>query len=105
LWLKLQGQTETIIRPCQAVHRLLFNLLRQIYTDKLLAISEFNNCYEKCAVMLSAGSILPSLEEFRRMVSEEIALTLGRLIGHGLAALRAGKFNPFVNLIPADFVL
>lgn len=105
LWLKLQGQTENIIHPCQAVHRLLFNLLRQIYTDKHLAISEFNKCYDICARMLSAGSSLPSLEKFEWMVSKEIKLTVDRLTGHGLAASRAGKFNPFVNLIPADFVL
>jgi hypothetical protein len=91
LWLTPQRHGKSLIHKCQASHRLLFNLLRQIYPTKHRAIDEFNNCYEKCVELFLPGSSQSSRETFEDKISVEIKLTVDRLIKHGLAIIRTGE--------------
>jgi hypothetical protein len=90
LWLKPQGHSKSMIHECQALHRLLFNLLRQLYEDQHASIDEFEICYKNCVETLSYASSLPSQKNFEDLVSTEIKLTLDRQIRSLRATLRAG---------------
>ena len=88
LWLKPQAHSKSIIHECQVLHRLLFNLLRQLYKDRHTSIYEFEDCYKSCAERLSPGSILPSQEDFGHLIAREIASTMGRLASNHSATVR-----------------
>ena len=88
LWLKPQAQSKSIIHESQVLHRLLFNLLRQLYEDKHTSISAFEECYKTCAEKISPGSVLPSQKNFDDSIAAEIASTMGRLVSNHTATLR-----------------
>jgi hypothetical protein len=88
LWLKPQGQSKSMIHERQVLHRLLFNLLLQIYEGHHASIKKFEECYKNCAKRLAPGSILPLQEEFDLLISTEIALTSGQLASSHVATLR-----------------
>jgi hypothetical protein len=91
LRLKPQKPSKSMIHECQVLHRLLFNLLRQLYEDKHASINEFEDCYKKCAHSLESN--LPSPEKFERLISTEIKLTLDRLLRRRLATFRTGMLQ------------
>lgn len=89
LWLKPQ-KPESTIHECQISHRLVFKILRQIYTDQHTLIDEFENCYRRCVKDVSPGSSLPSQSRFEGVISTELKRSTDRLIGLQTAAIRTG---------------
>lgn len=90
LRLKPQKPSQSMIHECEVLHRLLFNLLGQLYQNRTVSIEEFKECYRKLVEKLSLQSSVPSLEEFEISISAEIKLAVDRLIRRGLATHRTG---------------
>ena len=90
LWLKPQQPSESVVHECQNQHRLIFKLLRQMYTNQHASIDEFEMCYKRCAEMIFTGSVLPTQPKLENFLSTELKITVDQLIEHRTAALRTG---------------
>jgi len=79
LYLKLTTESNSIIHESQHAHKLLFNLLSQMYPHTQDYIKEFNDCYNKYAKLLSY--IEPQLSDkyLEEKVSSEITYIVTRL--------------------------
>lgn len=86
----------SMIHDCQILHRLFFNLLRQLYESKSEVIRELEQCYKKCVDRLSecvnhvSGSRLPSTEIFEHRISLELGKVLDRLNRYRTGIYRTG---------------
>jgi hypothetical protein len=91
LWLKPQEPSKSMIQECQVLHRLLFNLLHQLYENQHTSISAFQDCYNSCVAELSTWSISQSQENLDRLISIKIASTMKKLASSLAATIRTGQ--------------
>lgn len=94
---RAQRFSKSMIHDCQVLHRLFFNLLRQLYEYKSEVIEELEQCYEKCVDRLSecinrvAGSSLPLPEILEQWISVEFGQAIERLSRRRTATYRTGS--------------
>ena len=88
LWLKLQEKSESTIHECQVLHKLLFRILRQIYTDKHQDIDVLERCYTNCVEKLLQEPGLPSKEDFNFFMRCQLSSGMKQIINNGQATSR-----------------
>lgn len=89
LWLNRQQNSTSIIHESQGLHRLFFNLLRQIYDGLDADIMLFEDCYRECVRELTESKT-SSNQEIQDMVSRRVRSALQKLNQHMLAVNRGG---------------
>lgn len=87
LWLKFKSTNQ---EP-HTLHKLLFKLLVEIYTDNYPEVKAFEKCYKNCVKKLFSESGLPAEKEFADFVSREILSALGQIKSNTQATSRTGS--------------